>query len=269
MATFKRGILISLVVLVTFQAPGYAASWYTKEAEGWLWYKYSPKKIAPKVKQEKTDNNQKKKKLSYREQAKQQREQFEEVQSKAVLVPTLENVLAFQRAQNTVLDKADIFQKMLMLASMIEAQNNSSVIMASPASREIHYQEEDKKLEQEIKKLAKSYGIFFLFKNDCPYCHQFAPVVKEFLKIYPFEVKAISKDGLAPGGLTLKEFPDAVLDNGTIDQLNPEGIYPCLLLVNPQTRDVIPLAKGLINIPQLKENLKVIIRFLNSQGQRS
>lgn len=261
MALFKKLLTLTLLMATSCGA----TSWYNKEPEGWLWYKRIPKKTVLKMKQEKTSTpSESKKALSYREQMKKVRQNLDEVQAKAILNPTLENVTEFQRAQNTVLSQADLFQKMLMMAAMMEAQNNSSVMMASPASREIYIQESDKKLEQEIRILAKSYGIFFIFKNDCPYCHQFAPIVKEFMEIYAFDVKAISKDGLP-----LKEFPEAVPDNGTIGKLNPDGIYPCLLLVNPQSREVIPLAKGMINTAQLKENLKVIIQFLKNQGQHS
>jgi conjugal transfer pilus assembly protein TraF len=74
---------------------------------------------------------------------------------------------------------------------------------------------------------------------------------------YGFESKAISADAKA-----LELFPDAETDNGTISVLNPEGIFPSLFLVNPQSRQVIPLARGLVSLSQLRENFKVIIRFL-------
>lgn len=258
MATFSKLIGIILILSGSCQA----GSWYTKDPQGWLWYKRAPQKKVLDSHKAQPDKDNPKKPLSYSDRIKQVQENFEEVKAKAILEPSLENVSDFQRAQNAIFYQAEMFQKMLMIAAMMESNNPETVAMTSPASREISQRNREEKLEREIKQLAKQYGIFFLFKNDCPYCHQFAPVVRELIDKYGFEYKAISKDGLPSTGVPLKEFPEAVLDNGTIDKLNPEGIYPYLLLVNPQTREVIPLSKGLVNRDQLKENLSVIIQFL-------
>ena len=262
MATSKQTLIISLFLITSCAAK----PWVPQEPQGWLWYRQAPKQKPLDIKKKQpqstpNSHSSKQKPLSYSERMKQVRENFDEIEAKAILEPTLENVIEFQRAQNAAFDKAESFQKMLMLAAMLEA-SPSDQIMSSPASRDIYYREEQKRLDQEIKALAKTHGIFFIFKNDCPYCHEFAPIVKELVNTYGFEYKAISKDGLP-----LKEFPEAVLDNGTIAKLNPEGIYPCLLLVNPRTQEVIPLAKGLVNTPQLKENFKVVIQFLQNRSQ--
>lgn len=266
MATFKQILVTSLWMITTCQA----ASWYSKDPEGWLWYKHtSPKSILKPKKdsKEKAGETAPSRPFSYREQMKKVRQNFDEVQAKAILNPTLENVTEFQRAQNMVLNQADLFQKMLMMAAMMEGQNTSTAMMASPVSRDLYQVQQAKQLESDIRILSKSYGLFFIIKNDCPYCHQFAPIIKEFVEEYKFDIKVIAKHGLPLDGGFIAEFPEAVTDNGTIAKLNPEGIYPCLLLVNPHTREVIPVAKGLINSDQLKENLSVIIQFLKGQQQ--
>eukprot|EP01037_Dinobryon_pediforme_P013635 gene13635-13750_t len=45
--------------------------------------------------------------------------------------------------------------------------------------------------------------------DDCPYCHQFSPIVKKFSETYGWEVIAISQNGEP-----LEEFPEAQPDNG-------------------------------------------------------
>jgi conjugal transfer pilus assembly protein TraF len=257
MAISSKMIIASLALIQSC----IAQPWGNQEPQGWLWYKRAPKQKVLETKPKKKEKEGKgQTALTWRDRIKQVRENFDEIQAKAILEPTLENVREFQIAQNAVLDKADDFQKMLMIAALLEA-NAADQSLSSPASRNIYYEEQAAELEREIKNLTRSFGIFFIFKNDCPYCHKFAPTVKELITTYGFEHKAISKDGLP-----LKEFPEAVLDNGMIGKLNPEGIYPCLLLVNPRTGEVIPLAKGLINMPQLKENFKAILQYLKSQG---
>lgn len=240
------------------------ASWYTKDQSGWLWYKHTPKKsvLKPQLKKDENKKGKESPSLNYREQAKKVRENFEEVQAKAVLNPTIENVTAFQKAQNTVLNQAEVFQKMLMLAAMLE--NGKEALLASPDGRKIYQERQLQDLDFDIKNMSKQFGLFFLVKEECPYCHQFAPVIKGFLDKYPFDIKVISKKGLPLGN----GLPRAVPDNGTIDKLNPEGIFPLLLLVNPHTREVIPVARGLINEEQLNENFRVVIQFLKNHQVR-
>ena len=87
-----------------------------------------------------------------------------------------------------------------------------------------------------------------------------APTVKQLRDRYGFGIKAIS-----PDGKSLEGFPDAVKDNGTIGQINPEGVFPIVFLVNPHSGQTIPLARGLTSPSELKENFKVIIQFLKEQ----
>lgn len=194
---------------------------------------------------------------SYRERMKKVQEKFEEIQSKAVLEPTLENVQILQRAQATIMDQSEGFAKMWMLASMVNSENYKESDQPYPAHRQIYKEQQNKKLDEKIRDLTKTYGLFFIFKKDCPYCHEFAPLVKEFIKTYGFEYKAIS-----PDGSPLPEFPDTQNDNGAIQLLNPEGIFPVLYLVNPETNEVIPLSRGLVNLDHLKDNMKTIVHHL-------
>lgn len=251
MGIFKR--LIGLGVILTTSCQ--ASSWYSQEQKGWLWYKAIPK--TKKVLKKEPSKVISQESLTYQERLQKVRANFDEIKAKALLEPTLRNVSDFLKAQEAILKRADYFQEMGMVATLLNASSYRESDQPFPVHRKIYEREAEKQLEQEIQNLTQQYGIFFLFKNDCPYCHQFAPIVREFLNAYPFDFKAISKDGLP-----LKEFPEAVPDNGTISVINPEGIYPSLFLVNPRTREVIPLARGLVNLPELKANIKTIIQYL-------
>lgn len=253
-------IIVSLFIATICEAK----PWSPQEPQGWLWYKNVPQPLKPLPKNKTPVSAGTKaspvEQYPYTEKLKNFKKEFAEIQARAVMNPTLENVQSLFQAQNKEFNGAEVFEKMWMLASLLDATAYRSSDQPFPAQREIYKQQNKNKLESEIKSLSQSYGLFFVFKNDCPYCHQFAPIVRKLIDTYSFEFKAISKDGLP-----LKEFPEAVPDNGTIGQLNPEGIYPALFLVNPKTREVIPLARGLVNMPQLKENMNVIIQFLKEK----
>ena len=259
MVIFKP-IFILLILASIIQA-GTSSSWYTGQQKGWLWYKRSPlpkfidetqtrKANKPKVTKEHTSH-------IYTKRLELLRKNFDEILAKAVLEPTLDNVQQMQQAQNTIMNRSTEFSKMWMVSSLLSTHNFRTSDQPNPQHRKVYQEQHERHLDQKIKDLAKSYGLFFVFKGDCPYCHEFAPIVKELMNLYGFEGKAIAADGTA-----LSLFPDATRDNGTIAVINPEGIYPSLLLVNPQSREVIPLARGLVNLSQLRENFKVIIQFL-------
>lgn len=254
MMNFKFFLILTLLIYPSFgegKIPGYS-SWYAESQKGWLWYK---KTLPPLIKKSQEQNPTKS--HVYTRRLELVRKGFDEILAKAVLEPTLNNVQMMQQAQNAVMDRASIFEKMWMLSSLLSSQTFRASDQPNPQHRKVYQEQNDHQLTSKIKGLAKSYGLFFLFKNDCPYCHEFAPIVKELMNLYGFEAKAVSADGKA-----LKLFPDAETDNGTIAAINPEGIFPSLFLVNPKSRQVIPLARGLVSLSQLRENFKVIIRFL-------
>ncbi|MBW8309207.1 MAG: conjugal transfer protein TraF [Candidatus Paracaedibacteraceae bacterium] len=260
MVSFKIFTNILAVGLIINSAQ--ADSWYSQASKGWLWYKKVPQpRLQKKPEKQEAYQNQPSTQpvlpLTYRDKLKKSQEDFEEIQAKAVMEPTLENVQSLHQAQNVMMNQADIFEKLWMLASLLDAKGYREEDQPFPAHRKLYQEKEEKQLNDQIKKMAKSFGVFFVFKQDCPYCHEFAPIVRQFIDTYGFDYKAIS-----PDGQVLPSFPDAVADNGTLQIINQEGIYPSLYLVNPVTRDVIPLSRGLVNLSELRSNMKLIIDSL-------
>lgn len=258
------GISKSLLFLMMFLISPAHSSWYRGDQKGWLWYKRT---LPPMKREPKKDT--KSKVLTYSGRMEALRKNFEEIQAKAILEPNLDNVQIMQQAQNVIMNRATEFEKHWMLASLLTSQNFRASDQSSPQHRKVYQEQINRQLDQNIRNLAKTYGLFFVFKEDCPYCHEFAPIVKDLMNLYGFEGKAIggqpstgSRPSTLADGKALELFPDAEADNGTIAVLNPEGIFPSLFLVNPQSRQVIPLARGLVSLSQLRENFKVIIRFL-------
>lgn len=160
------------------------------------------------------------------------------------------------------MDRSDTFSKMWMLASLLSEQGYHHSSNPNNASQKIYKHQREQRLKSKLKQLSRHYGLFFIFKQDCPYCHQFAPLVSAFAAEYGFELKGISKDGGTLAGVT-----NISRDNGALAALNPEGIYPLLLLANPKTLEVIPIARGMVSESQLLENFNTIITFLENRHE--
>jgi conjugal transfer pilus assembly protein TraF len=104
-----------------------------------------------------------------------------------------------------------------------------------------------------IKDLSTTFGLFFFFSSDCPYCHQFAPIVKRFADTHEWEVIAISIDGGS-----LAEFPNAQTDNGLFQAWGVK-VLPSLFAVNPKTQEAIPIAYGLTSLDDMETRIKTLL----------
>jgi conjugal transfer pilus assembly protein TraF len=148
------------------------------------------------------------------------------------------------------------------------------VVMTTPAldetlvhpvdqnARHVYYQTRNQEITKRIKALAQEYGLFFFFKGNCPYCHQFAPIVKHFAKKHGWSVLPISLDG----GM-ISEFPNAKRDNGMAARLQVSHV-PALIAFHSGSGQMIPLAYGMVSESEIEERIDVLTRTFNSEGLR-
>lgn len=248
-------IFLNLFVLQSQQ--GFA--FYDRHEQGWFWYKAQPLTPKPQPKKQ-VDPSTSPGTVSAQDQIKKIQQSLEEATARAILKPTLANVQEVMTLQRHILNRSSKFQDVWMQASLFEAQHERREDSGHPLARQLQQKEKEQKLHQKIRALAKSTGLFFAFSSQCSHCHAFAPVVKQFAQDYGFEVKAISKDRAS-----LKEFPDISKDNGILQRLNPQGIYPALYLAHPPTGQVIPVAWGMTTTTQLLENFATVIKALEEK----
>jgi conjugal transfer pilus assembly protein TraF len=168
--------------------------------------------------------------------------------------PTPQNVFNYQRMQYEMMQKSGNFAKIWM--QNVYKIPDIDYTQQSPMSqnaRHIHLAEQRKLTEEKIHKLSKEYGLFFFFKNDCPYCDAFAPVVQGFSGKYDWDVLAISEFGE-----THELFKRSVRDNGLAEAWEV-NVYPSLFAVNPKSGHVIPVAIGMISIQEMEERIISVI----------
>lgn len=262
-------MLLTLITVCNVQATNLNKSVQTKDqARGWLWYQdpalgQKPSiKPEPQIIQSPLNPQITPTPKTYQQQMDAQRQAFDEALAKSILEPTLDNVMQTQRMQAQILRQAGDFQKTWMAAETMTSP--FELVGANPRSREMTAEQDQTALMQKIHAMSQDYGLFFLFQSSCPHCHAFAPVVKRFASQFNFELQGISGDGQG-----IAEFDSFLPDNGIGRVLNPQGIYPCLVLVNKRTRVTILLASALLNDGQLIDHMSYIIRYLEmSQHQK-
>lgn len=239
-----------------------SANFYEKKAEGWHWYEpiVLIERDASKEK-EKPDvtSSPKTPKEKAGEDLKNFKKDLKEKLELAVMEPNHANIKSYMSLQHQMMERGELFAKRWMEVLFMNPSLDYSVKHPwSQKARHIFLEEKQKKTKEQIQKLSKTYGLFFFFRADCPYCRAFAPTVKHFSREYGWEVLPISMDGS-----TLKEFREARPDNGTAKALGVT-VLPTLLAVDPKSGKVIPLSHGMNSMDHIEER----VRVLSQEGEK-
>ncbi len=254
-----RVVLIALMLVVP--SLGFTSEdnqWFQRHAEGWFWY------IDPPVEEEPTEEAQTPQPAPvvvpavYNPKAKLEefQEALENAQAQAIMHPTRENVMAYMYLQKQAMDRSQNFSEMWQqVVWTTPALDHTLVRPTSPKAVVAYYDERNENRKEKLQQLAKSHGLFYFFRESCPYCKQFSPILASFAKRHGFHVTAITMDGGATPG-----FPQPRRDNGTAMRLGVKTV-PAVYLVEPKTRDIHPVSYGLLGPSELEERIMSLIKL--------
>lgn len=245
--------LTLFVMILSVMTQSLSGNFFERHAEGWHWYQDPPKvEKAPEPKLQKPGLVMSKP-LSASEQIKEQRQVLEESLSEAIIHPTSENIQKYIGLQRQLLDQsgkfADEWQRVVMTHPELDESLQNPI---DQNALQVFTAEKNKAIIAQIKALSSEYGLFFFFKGQCPYCHGFAPIVKNFAQKYDWDVLAISLDGGK-----LREFPNAKADNGVAANLGVSHV-PALIAINPKTGDMLPLAYGMVSESEIEKRVMLL-----------
>lgn len=253
--------LVGLILISTLKA----ASYYQNHEKGWHWYEPQEVEVETEKKQEpavaavKASPEKSIKKKSPKEIVASYREELENRLAAAWMDPTPQKIRAYQNMQKDLTDRSKAFSEGWMQNVFLNPTLDHTLVSpVNQRARHVHLDLEKKQVKETIQSLAKEYGLFFFFSGNCEYCHQFAPIVKQFSEQYGWEILPISLDG---GQLEL--FPNAQPDNGLFEQWQPgeQGqVMPALFAVNPNTGHVIPIAFGMTSIDQMEIRIMSLVK---------
>jgi conjugal transfer pilus assembly protein TraF len=232
-----------------------------RDPSGWLWYKDPPHKIEATPTREKRRPSSlptPKKSPTAVERLAVLQKHFEEVKARAVLNPTLDNVAETRRLHGTILTLASGFEESWMMAELLDRKTHAP--LTSPGALTVQKDQEGRALKRDLKALARTHSLLLLFDHGCPYCEAFAPMAAEFARTHGFELSGLSA---TPGSLGAMP---CHTNKRAFDRLNPGGSVPLLLLINPETGDLVPLAQGYINEQALRQNARWAVQYLRSRS---
>ena len=262
-ALFFLFLILVFLIIASLILPSLHAQYYQHHERGWHWYEaqqvqeleeFPQEAEHPTSERKKPDSLRKK---SPKEIVASYREELENRLADAWMYPTPHKIKAYQEMQQDMVNRSKTFSEGWMQNVFLNPDlDNTITNPVNQRARHVQFDLEKKHVKEIIESLAQEYGLFFFFSGECEYCHQFAPIVKQFSDQYGWQVLAISLDGGQ-----LEEFPGAQPDNGLFDQWQQgkKRVMPALYAVNPNTGHVIPIALGMTGIDQMEIRIMAIV----------
>jgi conjugal transfer pilus assembly protein TraF len=246
---------------VSFVRSPSSNSYWNDRERGWHWYEdppaAKPEELppteAPVAKPIEKDAKPQEAELAQFERMKVR---LEELQHIAYMTPSEENIRRFLALKTEAVEKAsrfaDVWQRVVWATPELDPTVTGRPVNAK--ALEVFREEERRSRDQNIASLAQTHALFFFFKSDCPYCHQFAPLLKQFQAKYGISIVPISMDGGS-----LPDFPSPRMDNGISAKLNVER-WPALYLLDAGNARITPIGFGVLAESELVERLFTVTR---------
>lgn len=178
----------------------------------------------------------------------------EDLRNIAIINPSEHNIRNYLNIQNFVIEKAstfaDVAQRVIWATPELDPTVTGRPVNAK--ALEVFDREQAGARTSTAAQLSQTHALFFFFRSDCPYCHQFAPLLKDFEAKFGLRIVPISVDG---GGLP--EFRNPRVDNGIARTLDVRQV-PALFLAEPGNGKITPLGYGVLSESELLERIYVV-----------
>lgn len=227
--------------------------YFQRWREGWFWYQDPAR--APQRDDKHLPPPPSSRSESAAEQLARIQKDLEEAQAKAVLDPTESNVRAWLTYNNWMQSSAarfgEVAQQVLWQSPALDntvAQPVNHLALAQ------YRAEKTATRTDAVRALGTTHALVFFLKGACPYCHTFAPILREFAARAGISVYPVSLDG---GGLP--EYPEPRVDPASAARFGVD-VVPAVFLVEPRTGKHTPVAFGVVSAEDLAIRLETIAR---------
>jgi conjugal transfer pilus assembly protein TraF len=254
----KNNFLLIFSVLVLFlsqnsfadQNPNYCQEY----GLGWHFYCDEKREEQKEVKKQ----NQPPSQEDYKEKLDYIKQTLEDKKAKAVIYPTEENIQDYMSYQKMVMDKssdfADVWRRVLWKTPKLDY---TLFRPTSKMAKEAWTDNRNLDVSKTIQNINERYGIFFIFRGDCPYCHKYAPILKSFQEKYKITIMPVSADG---GGLP--GWSNFRINKGQVEKMGLKTpAVPATVLFDKETRKFIPVGFGVLSHSDLEERIYAITKL--------
>ncbi len=270
LATYRLALLrlALLVVVGGWSAPALAAAqWYDDKERGWFWRELPPSPPAIKPPKEPVPVAAAlpisatiptpvamPQPLTATQRMEAVRAELEEAKNAAILTPTPDNVAKYLTLQEQTMNQAMLFTDMWQRVRWSNPTLDYSFIHPTATGgvrvdRQLTRDQE----KAAVQAVAKDNGLFFFFKRNCPFCDEQGRILQAVANEYRMTIMPISLDGS-----TNPYFPNAKPDNGIAAKMGVQDA-PALFIVNPDTKESMPLGYGVISLDEIETRIRRLL----------
>lgn len=230
-------------------------AFYDQKKKGWFFYEEKPKVVKKKEVEKKPVEPP----LTPVQILKKQGEDFDNALATAVLNPSPQNYKRYMDLTTQILGQSEAFADGLERFNYVNPKYDYTIQSPQGNNVQLHNMMNNQQKDSMIAATAQQNAILFFFRSDCPYCHKYAPIVKEFAADYGFIVETISLDGRG-----LPEYPNPRYNPQLAQQLKVETV-PAIYLLNPKQNKVTAVGFGLSDYSTLGN--KIIAALTKKSGE--
>lgn len=250
----KRLVMVFVLVIPAWTQATPTTQWFNRQAEGWFWYATPPVEEGVKDNTDTTPPDPNPTLLAPKAALEALQEKLDNAQALAVMHPTTEHVAAYLHLQKQVMETSQRFAKVWQQVVWTTPELDHTLVRpTSPQAVNAYYDNQNAQRKVHLNTVAKTHGLFYFFRANCPYCQRFSPMLKSFAAQHGFHITAISLDGGPSPG-----FPNPRSDNGTARRLGVKTV-PAVYLIEPRTRSVQPVSFGLVGPTELEQRIVSLI----------
>ncbi|MDC5841107.1 type-F conjugative transfer system pilin assembly protein TraF [Vibrio europaeus] len=235
--------LIALLIAVLFCVPTYA----NQTPPGWRFYNEpkTAKPVKPKHQPESIPANTTKTVMSATEQLAWFKKQWNEANAAATIDPkNKEKVRRFLELNRYITSQTD--QIGMTFKQLLVEHPELSYTLEHPTeqtARKPYLAAMETKHKNKVREMArKGWGLFFVYEGQDAITQQLAPSIQSFADTYDLELLGLSDD---------EQFISSIRENRNNQGKIVADFTPALFLVNPNTKEIKPLAYGFISQSRL------------------
>ena len=115
-----------------------------------------------------------------------------------------------------------------------------------------------------LKDLSENYYFAFVYRSDCPHCHQFVPTLFDFAQTFHVGIDAYSIDGRKLDGIQGKPLTSDLFQTFYVSG-GYKPMVPALFLVNRDTLQTYPVLFGEASPYQLARRINELMQHIEGR----
>lgn len=243
-----------VILCLSVNSQVFANHFLNQHEEGWYWHNETvviPKKESkPTIKEANPDKTWKR-----------IGNMVEQSRAQAILNPTIKNITEARRMQRLLVAQANLFSKRWMLDLLLHPEFDENLLNPNNnAGRGVYNEQQSALKEQVIAKISETSGLLYFYQGGEPFSERMAEVINDFANRYRIPLVPIA---MSPQFSPV--FPNSQVDSGQASQLNVKHI-PAVFAMNPYSKQMMPVAFGLISQSELKDNLFMATQAFQAGG---